>query len=1178
MANFNFTNAYQVNTGTTPAGKEANSHDFFYTSLGAATIDDDTNSEAFSGNDVAAIGINIGGVTYYGWISRPVKVQGDVKAFYFWTDPDFTSLALATADGNQDGDSDASDNIGFILVVEQSYFDTLGAGHAVGDILNVGSSSDRVDSALNSLLTANAAPVAVADSGTAVEAGALNNASAGSNATGNILANDTDANAGDTKAVTLVGTSSAGTSVTSGTTSANGTVVAGQYGSITIGADGSYSYVVTNGNAAIEALRTSSNTLTDTFTYTMKDTAGLTSTTTLTVTIQGANDTPIAVNDNNVAKESTTTAISGFASAGATATGNVLTNDTDKDSGDGKTVSGTAGTADTSGGVTTNGTYKFYIPGGAASTFNPVGVGDEAWIVIGGTGYALYADAAGTTKVNVTSTWDATNFVFTLNAQPLYYYDTGTSTIKAVSTLAGGTLNGKTVGFKNDATNTAVSTTTSGMKSGTLDATNGTQVTITGSTVSVASLSIDGAIAIGMSVTGTGVPSSTVITGITYDGSGNVATITVDKALTSSSGTTLTFAGSAGATLTGHYGTLVLNANGTYTYTPFADITSLSAGQSGTDTFKYAMADTAGTTSTATLTITVLGAGSNDPVAVADTGTATETGISAGSNPSGNLITNDTGLNRIVSGARSVDSSSETSILATDTTVTGRYGTLTVKQDGTWSYALDNANATVNALNSGGTLSDVFLYRDTNSPTSTGSSVSTLTVTVNGADDAPVAATDSATAIEASGLGNANAGLNPTGNVLSNDTDVDNTAAQLSVTAVRLGSTANAGTAGTLGSALVGTYGSLTLSSTGAWTYTVDNTNPAVNALAAGGTLTDSFNYTLSDGSGGTATANAVLSITIQGAADTIAVNSVFVNEASDYAVFTVTGAPGVAVTLALSDTTGLAASDVKADLVNPNADIGSTLQYFNGATWTNYNAGTPPSIPAAGQLFVRIAVVADNVYESNESFSLTATTTSADATSATGIGTVNDEGQGDVFLGTNNTGTANATGDAGYPTLDDDRPTISVTSPSFTEGAAAEFTVSIDKLSNFDIEFTPVLAGVSAALGTDTAAAGALEVSTDGGTNWTTVTGTVTIAAAQSSLILRLATTDDDATEPTETFTLSTGYIDAVANQSGATGTATITDNDPAGLTISNATRTTSESGTSKASQSSSTPSRAAT
>jgi len=68
--------------------------------------------------------------------------------------------------------------------------------------------------------------------------------------------------------------------------------VTGAYGSITINSNGSYTYVIDDSNAAVQALRLASQTLDDVFTYTVTDTAGLTSTTQLTVTIQGANDAP----------------------------------------------------------------------------------------------------------------------------------------------------------------------------------------------------------------------------------------------------------------------------------------------------------------------------------------------------------------------------------------------------------------------------------------------------------------------------------------------------------------------------------------------------------------------------------------------------------------------------------------------------------------------------------------------------------------------------------------------------------------------------------------------------------------------------------------------------------------------------------------------------------------------
>ena len=70
-----------------------------------------------------------------------------------------------------------------------------------------------------------------------------------------------------------------------------GVAKAGAYGSLVLNANGSYTYTVDNSNAAVEALRSAASELYDTFTYTMRDTAGATSTATLSITIQGANDT-----------------------------------------------------------------------------------------------------------------------------------------------------------------------------------------------------------------------------------------------------------------------------------------------------------------------------------------------------------------------------------------------------------------------------------------------------------------------------------------------------------------------------------------------------------------------------------------------------------------------------------------------------------------------------------------------------------------------------------------------------------------------------------------------------------------------------------------------------------------------------------------------------------------------
>src|SRR5687768_8446095 len=86
MADYTFANAYAVDTSLSPAGKEQSGLFFSTVSLGAAQINDGTSGINFSGNDVSAVGLIIAGQTHYGWISRPIKSNGDVRGFYFWSD------------------------------------------------------------------------------------------------------------------------------------------------------------------------------------------------------------------------------------------------------------------------------------------------------------------------------------------------------------------------------------------------------------------------------------------------------------------------------------------------------------------------------------------------------------------------------------------------------------------------------------------------------------------------------------------------------------------------------------------------------------------------------------------------------------------------------------------------------------------------------------------------------------------------------------------------------------------------------------------------------------------------------------------------------------------------------------------------------------------------------------
>ena len=107
-----------------------------------------------------------------------------------------------------------------------------------------------------------------------------------STAAGNVLANDTDVDAGDTQTVTAVNGAAGNVGVT----------VAGTYGTLTLNANGSYTYTLTTPRPIVQALRAGQS-VTDTFTYATADGPAATNTANLTVTITGTNDAPVAIAD-----------------------------------------------------------------------------------------------------------------------------------------------------------------------------------------------------------------------------------------------------------------------------------------------------------------------------------------------------------------------------------------------------------------------------------------------------------------------------------------------------------------------------------------------------------------------------------------------------------------------------------------------------------------------------------------------------------------------------------------------------------------------------------------------------------------------------------------------------------------------------------------------------------------
>ncbi|MCK8523550.1 VCBS domain-containing protein, partial [Aquimarina sp. D1M17] len=124
-------------------------------------------------------------------------------------------------------------------------------------------------------------PVAVDDTGTIL-------ANAVTPITGNILTNDTDSTPGEVLSVSEVNVFP----------SAVGSTYTTLYGSITIQSDGSYSYTVNTSSPAVAGL-TSTTSLDDIIAYTVEDLTGRIDYGILTITINGVDDPPVAVDDNN---------------------------------------------------------------------------------------------------------------------------------------------------------------------------------------------------------------------------------------------------------------------------------------------------------------------------------------------------------------------------------------------------------------------------------------------------------------------------------------------------------------------------------------------------------------------------------------------------------------------------------------------------------------------------------------------------------------------------------------------------------------------------------------------------------------------------------------------------------------------------------------------------------------
>ena len=126
------------------------------------------------------------------------------------------------------------------------------------------------------------------------------------------------------------------------------------------------------------------------------------------------------------------------------------------------------------------------------------------------------------------------------------------------------------------------------------------------------------------------------------------------------------------------------------------------------------------------VTITINGANDAAVISGTITGSVTEAGGVANGTPgtptaTGTLTDTD------------VDNPTNTfQVVTAGTASTDGYGTYAMTAGGVWTYTLNNNNATVQALNNGGTLTDHITVATADGTTQV------VTITINGANDAPV--------------------------------------------------------------------------------------------------------------------------------------------------------------------------------------------------------------------------------------------------------------------------------------------------------------------------------------------------------------------------------------------------------------------------------------------------------
>ncbi|AMK11071.1 VCBS domain-containing protein [Pseudodesulfovibrio indicus] len=797
--------------------------------------------------DNAHVELSVDSIVYSGSATPPVRVSDAYTADHI-IEGEFGTLYL-----NDDGS--------YHYVEDKSATDPLNTDDApVTDVFTYAVSDNQTGGSLSDSATltititgANDSPVATVDVNSFTEA--IDDGLAG-DVSGNILTNDTDIDNAHVElsvdSIVYSGSATPPVRVSDAYTADH--VIEGEFGTLYLNDDGSYHYV--EDKSATDPLNTDDAPVTDVFTYAVSDnqTGGpLTDSATLTITITGANDSPVATVDVN----SFTEAID--EGTPADVSGNILTNDTDIDN------------------AHVELSVDSIVYSGSATP--PVRVSDAytADHVIEGEFGTLYLNDDG--SYHYVEDKSATD---PLNTDDAPVTDVFTYAVSDNQT--GGPLT-------DSATLTITITPANDSPVATVDVNSFTEAVDDGMPADVSGniLSND------TDIDNPGLELS--VSSIVYSGSAPPPARVSD-------------AYTADHVIEGEFGTLYLNDDGSYHYVEDKSATDpLNSDDAPvTDVFTYEVSDNQGGGSlsdSATLTITITGA-NDSPVATVDVNSFTEAVDDAPFHAvSGNVLDNDTDIDNVDLGDGGTPELTVSSILYSgdatppvrvsdlylaDHIIEGEFGTLYLNDDGSYVYVEDK-NATDPLNTDDAPVTDEFTYVVSDNQTGGAlADTATLTITITGANDSPVATVDVNSFTEAIDDGLA---ADVSGNILTNDTDIDNDHGELSVSSILYSGSATppvrVSDAYTADHVIEGEFGTLYLNDDGSYHYVEDKsaTDPLNSDDAP---VTDVFTYEVSDGG---LTDSATLTITITGANDspvaTVDVNS-FTEAIDDAAAGDVSG------------------------------------------------------------------------------------------------------------------------------------------------------------------------------------------------------------------------------------------------------------------------------------------------